>query len=197
MSDTGGSTGGKVLVHRAMSLDGFIAGPEHQMDWIFDYDAPAEGEEVMAATGAMLSGRHTYEVGLRAARPETSAAYGGAWSGAEFVLTHRARTAADNPAAVFLSGDVADAVATGLAAAGGKNLEVLGTDVTMQCLARGLVDEIYVHVLPVLVGAGVPLYRSGGMAPVRLELLSSSSGGTITSMRFRVRTNGEAGSSPA
>jgi hypothetical protein len=47
---------GKVVVHRAMSLDDFIAGPEHEMDWIFEHTAPAEGaEEIMAATGAMLS----------------------------------------------------------------------------------------------------------------------------------------------
>jgi dihydrofolate reductase len=183
---TGG--GGKVVVHRAMSLDGFVAGPEHEMDWIFDYSAPGEGaEDVVATTGAMLSGRHTYEVGRRAARPETSAAYGGAWSGAEFVLTHRARTAADDTAAVFLSGDVADAVATGLAAAAGQNLEVLGTDVTVQCLARGLVDEVFVHVLPVLLGAGVPLYATDGMTPVHLEAMSSSSRDSVTSMRFRVR----------
>ena len=75
-----------------MSLDGFIAGPGHEMDWVFEHTAPGEGaEEAMAATGAMLSGRHTYDVGQRSRRPETSAAYGGAWSGAEFVLTHRAR----------------------------------------------------------------------------------------------------------
>ncbi len=105
----------------------------------------------------MLSGRRTYEVAQRAARPETSAAYG-----AEFVLTHRPRTADDNPAVVFLSGDIADAVATGLAATGGRNLEVLGTDVTGQCLARDLVDEIYVllgaeHAVP-----GPPLTLRGG-----------------------------------
>jgi len=97
-----------------------------------------------------------------------------------------------DPDAVFLSGGVADAVATGLEAAGGKDLEILGTDVTVQCLALGLVDEIYVHVLPVLLGAGVPLYRSAGMSPVRLELVSSSSGATITSMRFRVRAERDA-----
>ena len=108
-----------VLVHRVMSLDGFIAGPEHEMDWIFEYHAPAEGADVMATAGAMLSGRHTYEVGRRTERPETSAAYGGAWSGAEFVLTHQAKTEDDRADVVFLSGDVGDAVATGLAAAGG------------------------------------------------------------------------------
>jgi dihydrofolate reductase len=188
VSGGGGGGGGAVIVHRAMSLDGFIAGPEHEMDWIFGYPAPPAGEEVMVTTGAMLCGRHTYEVSQRAAAgSEASAAYGGAWSGAEFVLTHRAKTASDNPDVVFLSGDVGEAVATGLAAADGMNLEVLGTDVTAQCLARGLVDEIVVHILPVLLGAGVPLYQSAGMAPVRLELLSSLCNGSITSMRFRVR----------
>jgi len=177
---------GKVVVHRAMSLDGFIAGPEHEMDWNFEHAAPREGAEVMAATGAMLVGRHTYDVGQRSRRPETSAAYGGAWSGPEFVLTHQAKTADDNPA-VFVSGDVAEAVAAGLEAAGGKNLEVLGTDVTVQCPARGLVDEICVHVLPVLLGAGVPLYATEGMAPIDLEPIGSTGSGTVTSLRFRVR----------
>jgi dihydrofolate reductase len=178
---------GIVVVHRAMSLDGFIAGPDHEMDWIFDFHAPEAGADVMAATGAMLSGRHTYEVGRRATRQETSDAYGGAWSGMQFVLTHRAETAEDDPAVVFLSGGVAEAVATGLAAANGKNLEVLGTDVASQCLALGLVDEIHVHVLPVLLGAGVPLYRSAAMSPVLLDPIISSSDGSVTTMRFRVR----------
>jgi dihydrofolate reductase len=177
---------GFVLVHRAMSLDGFIAGPDQEMDWIFDYAAPAASADVMAATGAMLSGRHTYEVGQRARRPEASAAYGGAWSGAEYVLTHQARTPEDDPAVVFLTGDVAHAVSTGLEAAGGKNLEVLGTDVTVQCLARGLVDEVYVHVLPVLLGSGVPLFHTPAKSPVRLEPIISTSDGSVTSMRFRV-----------
>ncbi len=50
---------GKVVVNRAMSLDGFIAGPGHAMDWVFDYTAPDTSAEVMGATGAMLAGRNT------------------------------------------------------------------------------------------------------------------------------------------
>jgi dihydrofolate reductase len=49
----------------------------------------------------------------------------------------------------------ADAVATALNAAGGKNLEILGADVAGQCLERALVDEILVYVLPVLLGDGI------------------------------------------
>ena len=64
MSDP--STGnGKVVVNRSMSLDGFIAGPGDAMDWIFDFMAPDEFPEIAAATGAMLIGRRTYDVGNR------------------------------------------------------------------------------------------------------------------------------------
>jgi len=60
------STGnGKVVVNRSMSLDGFIAGPGHAMDWVFDFVAPDEFPDIAAATGAMLIGRRTYEVGKR------------------------------------------------------------------------------------------------------------------------------------
>ena len=82
---------------------------------------------------------------------------------------------------------MADAVATGLAVAGGRNLEVHGTNDTAQCLALGLVDEIYVHVLPVLLGAGVPLYVTDGMRSVNLELLGSNISSSVTSLRYRVR----------
>ncbi|MEK8225457.1 dihydrofolate reductase family protein [Oerskovia sp. M15] len=58
----GGTSTGKVVVNRAMSLDGFIAGPDHAMDWIFEHMSAAVFPEVMAATGAMLVGRGTYEV---------------------------------------------------------------------------------------------------------------------------------------
>jgi dihydrofolate reductase len=53
---------GKVVVNRAMSLDGFIAGPGHAMDWISDFWTADAFPEVMAATGAMLIGRGTYDV---------------------------------------------------------------------------------------------------------------------------------------
>src|SRR5215470_1800155 len=68
VSDT--STGnGKVVMNRSMSLDGFVAGPGDAMNWIFDFMRPIEDEfpEIMAATGAMLVGRRTYEVGKRMA----------------------------------------------------------------------------------------------------------------------------------
>jgi dihydrofolate reductase len=182
MSDT--STGnGKVVVNRSMSLDGFIAGPGHAMDWIFDFMAPDEFPEIAAATGAMLIGRGTYEAARR--MPDTGQDYGGGWSGPVFVLTHRPPEPPD-PAEVFLTGDIGEAVATARRAAGDKNLEVLGADVAGQCLRRGLVDEILVYVLPVLLGDGVR-FSPPGLARVDLEPISSTRSGAVTILRFRVR----------
>lgn len=182
------STGnGKVVVNRSMSLDGFTAGPGGAMDWIFDFIGPIEHEfpEIMAATGAMLIGRRTYEVGKRMAENpnEVTPAYDG---GASFVLTHEPPDPPD-PAVTFLSGDIGDAVAAALHAAGGKNLEILGADVTGQCLRRGLVDEIMVYVLPVLLGDGTRFFSPPGLARIDLEPLDSTRSGAVTILRFRVR----------
>jgi dihydrofolate reductase len=83
------------------------------------------------------------------------------------VLTHRPPD--DDPNVTFVSGDIGKAVQTGLAAAGDKNLGLFGADVGSQCLAAGLVDEILVFVLPVLLGAGVPLFRSDEQVGLPLE----------------------------
>ena len=184
MSDT--STGnGKVVVNRAMSLDGFIAGPGDAMDWIFDFMAPDAFPEIMAATGAMLIGRRTYEVGKRMRRPRQIERRGLPLAGPVFVLTHEPPDPPD-PAVTFLTGDIGEAVATARGAAGGKNLEILGADVAGQCLRRGLVDEILVYVLPVLLGDGVR-FSSPGLGRIDLEPLSSTRSGAVTVLRFRVR----------
>ena len=184
VSDT--STGnGKVVVNRSMSLDGFTAGPGDAMNWIFDFMGPIEEEfpEIMAATGAMLIGRRTYEVAKRMADGPNPPSYDG---GAEFVLTHEPPDPPD-PAVTFLTGDIGEAVATALDAAGGKNLEIIGADVARQCLRRGLVDEILVYVLPVLLGDGIRFFSSPGLARIDLEPLDSTRSGAVTILRFRVR----------
>ena len=185
MSDT--STGnGKVVVNRSMSLDGFIAGPGDVMDWIFELRGPPEEfPEIAAATGAMLVGRRTYEVGKRMDAEKTGARATYPFSGPVFVLTHQPPDPPD-PAVTFLSGDIGEAVATARSAAGGKNLEILGADVAGQCLRRGLVDEILVYVLPVLLGDGVR-FSPPGLGRIDLEPISSTRSGTVTILRFRVR----------
>jgi dihydrofolate reductase len=180
---------GKVVVNRCMSLDGFIAGPGHSMDWgggrrLADFVAPDDFAEIAAATGAMLIGRRTWEVGSNMEAEEPgSVDY--PFSGPFFLLTHRPLEPPE-PDVTILSGDIGAAVATALDAAGGKNLEILGADVAGQCLGRGLVDEILVYVLPLLLGDGIP-FSSPGLTRVQLEPVESARSGDATILRFRVR----------
>jgi dihydrofolate reductase len=107
------------------------------------------------------------------------------FSGPIFVLTHRPPQP-PAPGVTYLSGDIGEAVATSLRAAGGKNLEILGADVAGQCLRRGLVDEILVYVLPVLLGDGINI-SAPGMPRIDLEPLGSARSGEATILRFRPR----------
>ena len=180
---------GKVVVNRCMSLDGFIAGPGHTMDWgggrrLADFVAPDDFAEIAAATGAMLIGRRTWEVGSKM-EAEDPGSVDYPFSGPFFLLTHRPLEPPE-PDVTILSGDIGAAVATALDAAGGKNLEILGADVAGQCLGRGLVDEILVYVLPVLLADGIPS-RPPGLTRVDLEPVSSARSGDATILRFRVR----------
>jgi dihydrofolate reductase len=184
------SANGKVVMNRAMSLDGFIAAPGHRMDWgggrpLADFVAPDDFAEVAAATGAMLIGRRTWDVGSKM-EAEDPGSVDYPFSGPFFLLTHRPPEPPD-PNVTVLSGDIEEAVAIALKAGGGKNLEILGADVAGQCLERGLVDEILVYVLPVLLGDGIP-FSAPGLARVDLEPISSARSGDATILRFRVRT---------
>ena len=186
MSDTS-TANGKVVVNRAMSLDGFIAGPGDSMDWgpvrLADH-APDEFADIAAANGAMLIGRRTWDVGDRM-EAEAPGSVDYPFSGPMFLLTHRPLDP-PNPEVTILTGDIGRAVATALDAAGGKDLEILGADVAAQCLRRGLVDEILVYVLPVLLGDGIR-FSPPGLARIDLEPISSTRSGAVTILRFRVR----------
>jgi dihydrofolate reductase len=175
---------GKVVVNRAMSLDGFIAGPGDEMGWIRDLVPQDDIAKVATATGAMLVGRRTWDVGDRMEADEPgSTDY--PFTGPMFLLTHRPL---DRPApgVTILSGDIGEAIATALDAAGGKNLEILGADVASQALRQGLVDEILVYLLPVVLGSGVP-FSPAGSVKVALEPIASKQSGAATILRFRVR----------
>jgi dihydrofolate reductase len=178
---------GMVVVNRAMSLDGFIAAPGDVVEWgagrkLADFVAAEDVLEIAAATGAMMAGRRTSDVGDRM-RAEEPGSVDYPFSGPVFVLTHRPPESPP-PGVTYLSGDIGEAVATARRAAGARNLEILGADVAGQCLRRGLVDEIMVYVLPVLLGDGVP-FSAPGLPTIDLEPLSSSRSGTATILRFR------------
>ena len=103
-----------------MSLDGFSAGPEDAMDWVFEYVHPsADAVDVIGEIGAVLSGRRSYDVGERDAGKPSGEVYGGAWTGPQFVLTHAPPEDPRDPTMTFLSGSIESAVAVALTAAEG------------------------------------------------------------------------------
>jgi dihydrofolate reductase len=179
---------GNVLWHTMSSLDGYVAGPDDDLSWIFGVDGGSGRAvgEVVRSTGALLVGRRTQDVEDRL----QLGFYGGAFRGPFFVLRH------DPPAEPpcvkgvtgrFLDVGIGEAVELAKRAAGGKNVAILGADVARQCLEAGLLDEIVVHVAPVLVGDGVRLHEHAGGAPIRLDAISSQVEGETTVLRYAVR----------
>ena len=176
---------GIVVWHASMSLDGFIAGPDDAMEWVFGYDEPQGIDEIIASVGALLVGRNTYMVGFKDDQVEgAQEAYGGRWHGPQFVLAHDPSSLPRGEGVTFFAGDVRIAVEQARAAAGDKNVEVLGANVARQCIEAGVLDEIFVHIVPVLLGAGVRLYGPG--PETKLETIDVTRAGQTTSMRLRV-----------
>jgi len=185
MGDTAPQTaGGKVLWHFTMSLDGFVAGPNHEMDWLAGVSfRPELVQEYVATTGAVLGGRDGWDQ-----NPDAGSVYGGAWSGPVFVLTHHPEDAAPADGVTFLNCDPAEAVRIGLEAAGGKNLEVFSPTIGRQLLELGLIDEIDLHIAPVLLGQGIRLYDNPGSEPIRLHRLDDGDPTSAVNVRYQPTT---------
>ena len=182
MHDTDPQTAaGKVLWHFTMSLDGFVAGPHHQMDWMTGFSQrPGLIDEYLETTGAVLAGRDGFDSAIGDSRP-----YGGSWEGSIYVLTHHPEDARSAEGVTILSCPVDEAVRIALAAAAGKNVEVLSPDIGRQLLGLGLIDEIDLHVAPLLLGEGIRLYDNPDGAPIRLHRLGPDDPTRAVNLRYR------------
>lgn len=192
MSDSEPPTAnGKVLWTFTMSLDGFVAGPNHEMGWMTGFPSvdPSLIDEYIESTGAVLGGRAGWDAIVGNSRP-----WGGAWSGPIFVLTHHPEDAAPTDGITFLNCDAAEAVRIGLAAARGKNLGVFSPNIGAQLLELGLIDEIDIHIAPILLGDGIRLYHNPGREPIRLHSLD---GDPTPAVRVRYRPKYDMGSAQA
>lgn len=186
MTDTEPQTAsGKVLWHFTMSLDGFVAGPDHAMGWMTGFTfPPGLVDEYVKTTGAVLGGRDGWDAAVGDHRP-----YGGAWEGPIFVLTHHPEDATPADGVTFLSCDPAEAVRIALEAAGGKNLEVFSPTIGRQLLELGLIDEIDLHIAPILLGDGIRLYDSPSGHPIRLDRVGDGEATSAVNVRYRpIRT---------
>ena len=191
-----------VIWHVTMSLDGFVAGRDDSMDWVvgqwsdggentrdIDVQRSALADEVLQSAGAILGGRRWYDVAVRKFHGYDGI-YGGQWTGPVFVLTHRPPDAGHHPAIIFLSNGLIDAVATATGAAAGKDVIVFGANLAAQCLGAGLLDEIVIHLVPVLLGDGVRLFGTPDLGPIALERTLVAASGQVTDLRFAIRRSG-------
>lgn len=179
-----------------MSLDGFIAGPRvgveqpmgeggprlHQ--WLFsapksEVDAQVE-REMSATTGAVVLGKRTFDVGI------------GAWGDTPypvpcFVLTHKPLEDRVEKSGTFtFINDVKVAFQRATAAAGEKDVRLMGADVAQQFLRAGFIDEIRIQLAPVLLGDGRRLFEHLGAEHIELERIAVKESPHVTHLRFRV-----------
>lgn len=169
-------------MHFSMSVDGFVAGPGHAMDWMVETATNRPGllEEYIDTTGAVLGGRHGWD-----AFPDPGMVYGGAWTGPMFILTHHPEDAEPAEGVTFLNCGAADAVRIALDAAAGKNVEVFSPTVGRQLLELGLVDELDLHISPVLLGDGIRLFDNPTGRPITLELSNGDDPAAEVNLRYR------------
>ncbi|MBI4477872.1 MAG: dihydrofolate reductase [Acidobacteria bacterium] len=144
----------RLRYHVAVSLDGFIAGPHGEYDWIV-MDPSVDFAALFKEFDTAVMGRKTYEV---LAGPEGN----GALPGLNVVVFSRTLPAATYPGVRITNDDPRDVVAA-LKAKPGRDIWLYGGGVLFRSLLdAGLVDTVEVAVIPVLLGAGIPLLPPGG-----------------------------------
>ncbi|NGN63373.1 dihydrofolate reductase family protein [Streptomyces sp. A7024] len=190
----------KVISGISMSLDGFVTGPdvtrERQLgqggevlhQWLSEPD-PRDAEllaGMAAGVGAILMGRRSYDL----AEGDGGWADGGPAGDAPcFVLTHKPpapETVRAPHVFTFVTDGIHSAVKQAKAAAGGKTVGVHGASAAQQCLAAGLMEEIQIHLAPVLLGGGTRLFEHLGGGPVRLRRTQVVDTPNVTHLRFEV-----------
>jgi len=194
----------KVYTGASMSLDGYISGPnesgfEHLFKWYGNGDVEVPTADpamtmritqvsadhfrgIIDGSGALVVGRKLFDST-------------GGWGGRHpmdrpvVVVTHKAPEdwPADTPF-TFVTDGIESAIATAKELAGDKVVGVNGGTIARQCLDAGLLDEIWVDLVPVLLGGGTPFFEQLGTAPVELEgPISVAEGRDVTHLRYRVR----------
>jgi dihydrofolate reductase len=192
----------KILFNISVSLDGYVAGPNDEVDRIFqwytsgdtEFRFPGPGlgfkvsrasadllEEAARTVGAIVTGRRNFNLA-------------GAWDGnpplgvPHFVLTHsipQEWVKPDSPF-TFVTNGIASAIAQARQAAGDKDVALSSPSVMQQAYRAGLLDELHLDLVPIVLGAGVRLFERSGYAPRDLEIRRVTEGIGVTHLRYRV-----------
>ncbi len=193
----------KVYCEISMSLDGFITGPnvrvgngmgdggERLHDWRFDAQTETDAaivDEIYASTGAVVLGKRMFDVGFEP------------WGDPPpfgmpvFVVTHEARAPLPMQGGTtytFVTDGIEAALELARAAAAGKNVGIWGgADLIRQYLKAGLLDEMQLHLAPILLGDGIRLFEDFDPEGIELRKVSSIETPGATHFRFEVVKHG-------
>jgi dihydrofolate reductase len=187
----------QVVCDMSMSLDGYVTGPNDSRenpfgdgagmlhDWIFDAATDEDRailQEMIDGAGAIVMGRTSFD------KNEGDGGWGDGGPVGDipcFVVTHHEPTTSHPSIYTFVTDGVASAIEQAKEVAGDKVVGLHGATVMQQGLPLGLVDEIRVHVIPILLGGGTPLFAHLSSA-IRLERTSVLATPAATHLRFRV-----------
>ena len=193
----------KVVADISVSLDGFVTGPQPDLEhglgrggeglhtWAFASDAI--DEEVLAdavdATGAILMGRRLFDIIDGPGGWNDEVGYGAGAVGQQPVLVVT-RNPPDQvrlaDRVTFVVDGLRSAVAKGVALADDRDVVVMGgAELIRGCLEAGLLDELRLHLSPVVLGGGTPLFV-GGETPRSLRQIHVRASGTATHLTYRV-----------
>ena len=181
----------------SMSLDGYVTGtnprPEEPMgeggqilhQWAFDADDA--GRRVLAESedtvGASIAGRRTYDHVIDSWGPDGP---GFERRTPTFIVSHSMPdNVPDNGVYTFVA-TPEEAAERARVAAGTKDVDVFSAGIGQQLLRAGLVDEVRIHLVPVLLGSGTRLIGDLGGAQVRLERIAAFDSAMATHLRYAV-----------
>jgi dihydrofolate reductase len=187
-----------VICDMSMSLDGYVTGPNDSRenpfgdgagmmhDWMFSDmatdDDQASLHQMLDGLGAVVMGRKSFN------KNEGDGGWGDGGPAGDipcFVVTHNKPATPYPPVFTFVTDGVASAIKQAKLVAGDKAVGLHGATVMQQALPLGLVDQIRVHVIPVLLGAGTPLFGTLASA-ITLERTDALITPAATHMGFRV-----------
>ena len=187
----------KTQYYTATSLDGFIATEDDSIEWLFPLgDMTTSGyPEFIAEVGALAMGSATYEWMLRNA--ETVAAeVGSAWPYTQpvWIFSSRELPAIEGADIRFVKGDVQSVHAEMRAAAGTKNIWIVGGgDLAGQFYDAGLLDELIIQLGSVTLGKGKQIFPRRVLTPVLQLTAVRQMGSTMVELRYDVDKSGVKG----
>ncbi|WP_368654172.1 dihydrofolate reductase family protein [Ornithinibacillus sp. 4-3] len=199
---------GKVILDISMSLDGFIAGLNDNQEqplgangeiiheWLFSGDQPSRyndffrlssiNKEVFDGSipdiGAMVVGRRTFDIV-------------NGWGGSHpiqgipiFIVTHEApeNYLENHTSFTFVTDGIKSAIEQANKAANGKNISIGAASIAQQCVQAKLLDEMHLHISPILLGNGIRLFDQIGQEHIKLESKEVVDGSDVVHVKYKI-----------